>query len=422
MTVSNITLEERILLQSKQTTRIILLIGAILWPIWIVFDYYFAPELLYQFVPVRFFFGFTYLIVALLLSKNKISDLHAQLILLLPPFILVAYMFNIVPLNAIYPYMLSGTMVLIAGFIFPIIPPKRSLFYGAIVIGAVFILNFSLQQNSLSDLVKNGGFLYLSLTLFCMGFSLLRFNNVKTQLSNAFLIEQSNEKLAKQATELEEKNSKLEDALAEREILIQEIHHRVKNNLQIVLSLLKIQESQIDKKTSKEILQLSQDRIYSMATMHDILYQSNNFNFIDFKIYIQTLVSYLQSTYQLDKKNIQFNLDLTVIEIELDKMVSCGLIINEVVTNSIKHAFQDQSTNEISILTKETEGDVTIVISDNGAGFVKEVDLNNLNSLGLKLIQGLAKQLKGQSTISSNTSGTTVTITFKNNIRTQSKN
>ena len=216
----------------------------------------------------------------------------------------------------------------------------------------------------------------------------------------------------KSNTILELKNEEITQALKDREILLKEVHHRVKNNLQIVASLLRLQHKFSDRKGPKEILQQSQDKIQAMVIIHEKLYTSNNLSSINLQTYLDELITYFKTSYPLSENNILIKTSIENIDLDMDHLVPCGLILNEVITNSIKHAFKDKTNGSIEISAKEIGKNCVLTISDNGIGFSKDFKIEQSTSLGIQLIQGLANQIKATLTINSNI-GTSYSLTFK---------
>jgi two-component sensor histidine kinase len=194
---------------------------------------------------------------------------------------------------------------------------------------------------------------------------------------------------------LEEKNLAIAESLAQREMLLKEIHHRVKNNLQIVSSLLNLQVDNAEQKSSEEILQLSQSRIQAMAIIHEKLYQSENLKSISLKEYIENLITYFERSYDLEKQQIKIDMQVEEVFLDIDVLVPCGLILNELITNSIKYAFRGQEKGIISIKAIQKDKNCCLEVADNGVGVPTNFDLNNPNSLGLRLVKGFTKQIKG---------------------------
>ncbi len=219
--------------------------------------------------------------------------------------------------------------------------------------------------------------------------------------------------VAHDITERKVAEVKIKASLEEKEVLLREIHHRVKNNMQIVASLLNLQSQNIEDIKYKNLFIDSQTRIYSMALIHEKLYQSDSLAQINLKEYIDGIVSNLFESYG-QKINIKLDINVENILINIDNAVPCGLIINELVTNSFKYAFPDGRPGIIKISVKSNDNNtIQISISDNGIGIPKDLDIRNTKSLGLKLITGFAEsQLHGE-IILNRDSGTEFQINFR---------
>lgn len=200
-------------------------------------------------------------------------------------------------------------------------------------------------------------------------------------------------------------------SLKEKEVLLKEIHHRVKNNLQIISSLLSLQ---MDATTSTQSVNFFADnmrRIRSMALVHETLYQSKNISEVNFADYLQTLISSLKDSHKNDKA-IQLSLDASAHHLKIDTAIPCGLIVNELVTNSYKHAFVEKTDGKIILkFGKAKNGNCKISISDNGIGLPKMFSVKNSTTLGLQLVTLLTEQLDGTLSIKNKT-GASFTITF----------
>lgn len=198
--------------------------------------------------------------------------------------------------------------------------------------------------------------------------------------------------------------------LEEREILLKEVHHRVKNNLQIVSSLLSLQGELTNNLNPQEVLVQSQNRIQSIAIIHEKLYQTSSLANVKLNTYVDQLVDYLSDSYGLDELGITIECDIDPIKLDLDQIVPCGLIINELVTNSIKHGQVKQGIIRIS--GQLINNQMVIDIEDNGPGLPEDFDLSKSQSLGLKLSKGLARQLKGTLELLSGSSGAHFKLTI----------
>lgn len=204
---------------------------------------------------------------------------------------------------------------------------------------------------------------------------------------------------------------KIKQSLSEKEVLLKEVHHRVKNNLQIISSILNLQSSTISDQNTLDPLRNSQDRIRSMSLIHELLYQTKDFSTIKFSEYIKSIATNLFHSYN-QNKNISLEQDLDDIHLDLDIAIPCGLIVNELITNSLKYAFIKEDKGEIRIKLKQEEGQVLLSICDNGKGFPKEIDFRETTSLGMQLVISLVDQVDGEITLNDEL-GTRYDISFK---------
>jgi len=187
-------------------------------------------------------------------------------------------------------------------------------------------------------------------------------------------------------------------SLKEKEILLQEINHRVKNNMQIISSLLNLQSRHIEDKKSLELFQSSQNRVKSMALIHERLYQSKDFTRVDVADYVRSLTNQLFITYGIDQSAIKLKIDIKDIFLDMNTAIPCGLIINELVSNSLEHAFPRGTPGEIKIAMHPlNKNEIELIVSDNGVGMPEDMKLKNSQSLGLYLVSMLAEdQLHGE--------------------------
>ena len=205
--------------------------------------------------------------------------------------------------------------------------------------------------------------------------------------------------------------NRIRSSLEEKEVLLREIHHRVKNNMQIISSLLNLQTKYINDEKVVDILKESQSRVKSMAMIHEKLYQSNELSRIDFKDYINKLATFLTQSYIVDGEPVKIETEVQNIFLNIDTAVPCGLIINELITNSLKHAFPDYMGGSIKI-ELFNDGEMFILnVQDNGIGFPEDLDFRNTETLGLQLINNLVLQLDGTIEIKIN-KGTEFNIKF----------
>ncbi|TAF36332.1 MAG: PAS domain S-box protein [Oscillatoriales cyanobacterium] len=213
-------------------------------------------------------------------------------------------------------------------------------------------------------------------------------------------------------TDRKRDEDKIKASLAEKEVLLQEIHHRVKNNLQVISSLLKLQSRYIQDSHVTELLKESQNRVRSMALVHEQLYQSKDLSKIDFADYIHNLAQNLFQAYEINAKAIKLQTKIAPCFMNIDTAVPCGLIINEFVTNSLKYAFPEQNQGTIKIdFSFDNDRVCVLVVSDSGIGLPKDLDYKNSRTLGLRLVVSLVKQIRGNIELVK-TAGTVFKITF----------
>ncbi|MDD1701916.1 MAG: PAS domain S-box protein [Methanoregula sp.] len=204
---------------------------------------------------------------------------------------------------------------------------------------------------------------------------------------------------------------RLIQSLHEKEVLIKEIHHRVKNNLQIIVSLLYLQAQKIRDPACVSGLMDSQTRIRSMALIHEKLYQSGDLASIDFDGYLRNLAGNLMIAYGVDRSGIHVKTDAKDLALTINTAIPLGLIANELISNALKYAFTKKNTGEISLTGKKSGDRITLVVRDDGAGIPETFDWEHTDSLGFNLVRMLARQLRGTVTLD-RSSGTSFTITL----------
>ncbi|MBZ2165414.1 histidine kinase dimerization/phosphoacceptor domain -containing protein [Methanobacterium spitsbergense] len=213
-------------------------------------------------------------------------------------------------------------------------------------------------------------------------------------------------------TERKNAENEIKSSLKEKNILLQEIHHRVKNNMQIISSLLSLQTKYVDEEEAVNVLKESQNRVKSMAMIHEKLYISKDLAHINFVDYIQSLVKNLFYSYNIENTNIKPIFDVEDITLNMETAVPCGLIMSELVSNSLKYAFPNGMKGEILVSLKTVDDKYELIIRDNGIGLQEDIDFNNLETLGLLLVNNLIEQIDGELTIN-RSSGTEFKIKFK---------
>ena len=201
---------------------------------------------------------------------------------------------------------------------------------------------------------------------------------------------------ASDITELKEAETRLQSSLAEKEVLLREVHHRVKNNLSVVDSLLSMQARYIDDATALRAISDSQRRIHTMSLIHEQLYQSQDVDKVDFCEYLQRLVGNLYSSTSFNTSQIELKLDINPTLLNIDTAISMGLIVNELLTNAFKYAFPNdhQGLIEVILYRSVDEHNLHLIIRDNGIGIPETVDFNATASLGLRLVRILTQQLR----------------------------
>jgi two-component sensor histidine kinase len=206
----------------------------------------------------------------------------------------------------------------------------------------------------------------------------------------------------------------IEERIHEKDTLLKEVHHRVKNNLQTVSSLLSLQSRGIKDEKVKNLIKSSQNRVISMAMVHEMLYMRDDLSKIDYKSYVEELSEYLVKSVKGADSNVKVNINIPQIELGIDTAIPLGLLINEALTNALKYGIKGNTQGEIHIeLKKIADKDYILNIGDNGVGFSEDVNFKNTRSLGLKLIHNLARQLKGSIIRDFSKKGTNYIVNFK---------
>ena len=209
-------------------------------------------------------------------------------------------------------------------------------------------------------------------------------------------LEKQNLRLQQEIAERLRAEKQVKAALEEREMLIKEMHHRVKNNLQTVSSIFSLQSRYVKDEQALDVFKDCRQRIQAMALIHEKLYQSMNLSKVSFRAYIQTLVAQLFDSYTLKPGQIQLRMQIAGLILDIKKAIPLGLIINELVSNSLKHAFPNHRKGEVTVILGFDEGDhLTLIVKDNGIGFPEPPDSQKMKSFGLVLVHSLVRQLAG---------------------------
>jgi len=218
--------------------------------------------------------------------------------------------------------------------------------------------------------------------------------------------------ILRDVSERKQAEDRVKTSLREKDVLLREIHHRVKNNMQIISSLLRLQSRMIEDGKLIEMFKESQNRIRSMALIHEKLYQTEDFSRINFAEYIRSLTVHLFHTYKVNPNIVRMNVEVRDIFLDINRAIPCGLIINELVSNSLKHAFPDNKKGEVCIrLLTNKQKKTKLTVSDNGIGLPKNVNLLEPETLGLQLVSDLVNQIVGTIKVT-RTKGTSFHITF----------
>lgn len=236
------------------------------------------------------------------------------------------------------------------------------------------------------------------------------------------LKQRSNKQLQQQQTQINQQNHSLQSSireqqklLSEKEWLVKEIHHRVKNNLQIVVSLLNTQAAHLEQGDALTAIQESRHRMQVISLLHQKLYQAETSSLIDMQVYIREVVSYLKESFK-GINRLYFSQQIDAISLDISQAVPVGLILNEAITNCIKYAFPNNINGNITVsFTKEDDRNLLLTVADNGVGIATGIDPAQRNSLGMRLMQTLSEQLDGNIKIE-NKQGTTVRICFRHQV------
>lgn len=201
--------------------------------------------------------------------------------------------------------------------------------------------------------------------------------------------------MALDITDKKEAELEITKSLREKEVLLKEVHHRVKNNLQVISSILNLQSSYVKDHNTLEILRESQNRVKSMSFIHESLYRSKDFSQVNFSDYLNNLINNVVHTFLLPDKDVMLMTDLGAVNLNLDQAIPCGLILNELLTNAMKYAFVGIENPTLEVKIQEENNSVSIWVIDNGVGLPKDFKIDETDSLGLQLVQTLTDQLDG---------------------------
>jgi PAS domain S-box-containing protein len=223
--------------------------------------------------------------------------------------------------------------------------------------------------------------------------------------------EQLERRVAERTAALQVVNTRLEASLQEKEVLLKEIHHRVKNNLQVVLSLLSMQSATVQNPAIHDFVQESERRIQAMALVHETLYRGSNLAELSLAAYVEALGQQLARSYGVDPGRIIVQSQVEGVVLPLDTAMPCGLILSELLSNCLKHAFPGGAVGDVTVTLTHAAAHLTLRVSDSGCGFPEHLDFRHTESLGLQLVCALTEQLEGTIALERD-GGTTFTVTF----------
>ena len=205
---------------------------------------------------------------------------------------------------------------------------------------------------------------------------------------------------------------KIKASLKEKQVLLDEVNHRVKNNMQVISSLLKLQSNNIKDNQIKDVLKESQSRVYGMSAVHETLHGSENLSEIDLRVYLSKITSSIFQTYSISPDKVTLNTDIQNVPISINQASPLGLICNELISNSLKYAFPDDRKGEITVSMKKQDDELELIVEDDGVGIPDDFDLKNASTLGLKLVRTLVENQLDGSIDMENKDGTKFIIKF----------
>ena len=298
------------------------------------------------------------------------------------------------------PFIFILAIVVFAAYVTTMVYGQVYLVFNLVVVGMLFLYDlgdFRISENTVPE-ESRSWFAFLS-TVFAVYL-----------LGGVF-----GKNLLKAHTRLYTSRNEIQERIKEKETLLKEVHHRVKNNLQTVSSLLSLQSRTIEDDKISTIIKSSQNRVVSMAMVHEMLYKRDDYlSKIELKPYVQELCEYLVRSVKGNSNNIKLNLDIDDNKLSIDTVIPLGLIINETITNALKYGIPEDEPGEISISLQNLKDHRFIMyIGDNGVGYSDDINPKTAKSLGLKLIYNLARQLRGSITRESDRKGTHYRMVFE---------
>ena len=313
-----------------------------------------------------------------------------------------------------YSGILSGTylyyfpLILAIAFVFNIRTDQKVIFLNLFFIILLILVNLLTRyelftSNFITDEKRYQMFIF-NLLFSCLAVGFFIYLTIKNGLKESELY---NQRIA----EHEQAEKKIKEALAEKEVLLSELHHRVKNNLAIISGLFSLKIGNDPPSEARNVLVESRNRVISMSLIHNRLYKNNNFTDVNFEQYIAELISEINASYPSISGSVKVTTDIGDVVLNINIAVPCGLILNELLTNCYKHAFTGKGQGTIHVSFKQERETYTLSVSDNGIGLAS--GYQEKESLGLSVIEALSEQLNGSFDYSSAT-GTTFVLKFKN--------
>ncbi len=313
-----------------------------------------------------------------------------------------------------YSGVLSGTylyyfpLILAIAFVFNIRTDQKiillNLFFIILLILVNLLTRYKLFTSNFIDDEKRYQMFIFNLLFSCLAVGFFIYLTIKNGLKESELY---NQRIA----EHEQAEKKIKEALAEKEVLLSELHHRVKNNLAIISGLFSLKIGNDPPSEARNVLVESRNRVISMSLIHNRLYKNNNFTDVNFEQYIAELISEINASYPSISGSVKVSTDIGDVVLNINVAVPCGLILNELLTNCYKHAFTGKGEGTIHVAFKQEHGNYTLSVSDNGIGLSS--GYQEKESLGLSVIEALSEQLNGSFDYVSD-AGTTFVLKFQN--------
>lgn len=287
-------------------------------------------------------------------------------------------------------YLYHFPLILAIAFVFDVKKDLRIMLFNIGLIVTYMIINvithYSLfSSNFINDDMRYQMFIFnLLFSASAVGFFI--YLTIKNALTTSELYKQ-------RIAEREDAERAIKQALLEKDLLMTELHHRVKNNLAVIAGLFSLKIDSVHNEDAKNVLTESRNRVRSMALIHNRLYKSNNFADVDFEQYVYELITEIKSSYPAISDSVEIEVELSSTTLNVNTAIPCGLILNELLTNCYKHAFRNREKGIISVSFKNDHNKITLIVKDNGVGLSPEFEKSE--SLGITVIQSLSEQLEG---------------------------